>query len=159
MKAALSKLRKRIRIACLSIGGVLMLLGDATLSNIHFNLGAGIVVWFAQETFRIESNWRASSWRGHSYAVAYKHQGRTGTMLEVGGSLLAITGAAIAITPFCFPRRRIRTGVCPLCSYDRQGLGANAPCPECGGVPNDVPPTSPSTVSNILRPPEAKSVP
>ncbi len=29
-------------------------------------------------------------------------------------------------------RRRAKIGACPGCSYDRTGLAATAPCPECG---------------------------
>jgi hypothetical protein len=37
-------------------------------------------------------------------------------------------------------RRRSRTGLCSKCGYDRRGLAADAPCPECGQEPTS--PTS-----------------
>ncbi len=30
------------------------------------------------------------------------------------------------------PGHRIRRGLCPSCAYDRRGIPADAPCPECG---------------------------
>jgi ssDNA-binding Zn-finger/Zn-ribbon topoisomerase 1 len=38
-------------------------------------------------------------------------------------------------------RRRIRhaRGRCPTCNYDRRGLPAARPCPECGAVPVTMP--------------------
>ena len=32
-------------------------------------------------------------------------------------------------------RRRARLNHCPACNYDRHGLSAASPCPECGGAP------------------------
>jgi hypothetical protein len=40
-------------------------------------------------------------------------------------------------------RRRARVGHCPTCNYDRRGLPAANPCPECGAVPAT--PAQPST--------------
>jgi hypothetical protein len=36
-------------------------------------------------------------------------------------------------------RRRARLNHCPTCNYDRAGLPAASPCPECGAVPQPIP--------------------
>ncbi len=35
--------------------------------------------------------------------------------------------------------RRRRKGLCVACAYSRSGLGVDAPCPECGTTPSNVP--------------------
>jgi hypothetical protein len=47
--------------------------------------------------------------------------------------VLALTAAAWRLDTLA--RRRARLNHCPTCNYDRRGLPAASPCPECGVVP------------------------
>lgn len=46
--------------------------------------------------------------------------------------LVVAIPAALAWRLDALATRRAREGKCPKCSYDRAGLAAAAPCPECG---------------------------
>ena len=52
-------------------------------------------------------------------------------MLALGALLIAAGAWRLDV----LAARRRRTGMCPKCQYDRAGLSAMSPCPECGAVP------------------------
>ena len=45
--------------------------------------------------------------------------------------VISIVATAAAWRMDTLAQRRKRIGGCPACGYDRTGLAANAPCPEC----------------------------
>ena len=67
-----------------------------------------------------------------------RHDSVLGGTLWVGAAvlwpipLLLWTPAALLLRSGYRARRRAMTGRCSKCGYDLTGLGADAPCPECG---------------------------
>ncbi len=48
--------------------------------------------------------------------------------------IISIFATAAAWRMDTLAQRRKRIGACPACGYDRTGLAANAPCPECNAA-------------------------
>ena len=52
--------------------------------------------------------------------------------------LVLLVAGPVAVRDLIVNRRlarRKRRGLCPSCGYDRRGIQADVPCPECGSKP------------------------
>jgi hypothetical protein len=65
-------------------------------------------------------------------------------MWSFGVPIWTLAGASLVPTVVVWrldrrARRRARINHCPTCNYDRGGLPAASPCPECGAIPATTP--------------------
>lgn len=84
--------------------------------------------------------WFAWAWPGHLriLGAGYESQMRQG--IETRAIVVPLWMIALgALCPLLIARlrgraraRRVALGHCPSCGYDRSGVGAGRPCPECG---------------------------
>ena len=82
---------------------------------------------------KTRTEWMRASPTGFNWSAKYE---RTEYSWYVVVPLWPFVAISIATTATAWrmdtlAQRRKRLGACPACGYDRTGLAANAPCPEC----------------------------
>lgn len=105
--------------------------------SLMLNGGAVRWGWFDARKHRVSAR---ESGRGPvALALQPLWDGRSGHQRRLVSLPLWIPFAAFALPGAWLWRRRrglVRLGGCPACGYDRTGLAAAVPCPECGELLN-----------------------